>query len=147
MITFKKGDLFKSSAQCYVIPVNTVGVMGAGLALYAKKRYPQVFDIYRKACFNGSLSVNGFHVVNIDNDKKIILFPTKTTWKEPSKLPLIIRSLLRFKENYQDYNIKSCAFPLLGCGLGQLSHKDVVPLMIEHLIDLPIEIEIYYFNP
>lgn len=147
MITFLKGDLFKSSTQSYVIPVNTVGVMGAGLALYAKKRYPHIFDSYRKACFNGSLSVNGFHVVNIDNNKKIILFPTKTTWKEPSKLPLIVNSLLRFKETYQDYKIESCAFPLLGCGLGQLRHEDVVPVMIEHLIDLPIPIEVYYPSP
>lgn len=145
MITFKRGNLFESSSQCYVIPVNLVGVMGAGLALYAKKRFPGLFDSFRKVCFNGSLSEKGFYIFDISNNKKIILFPTKTTWKEPSKLPLIISSLIKFKEHYKDYGITSCAFPLLGCGLGQLNPNDVIPVMIEHLLDLDIPIEVYYF--
>lgn len=143
MITFKRGNLFESSAQCYVIPVNMEGVMGAGLALYAKKRFPGLFDSYREDCFNGILSVRGFTLFDIGNNKKIILFPTKTTWKKPSDIRLIIRNLILFKQNCAKYKIESCAFPLIGCGLGGLNPNDVIPIMIEHLLDLNINCEVY----
>lgn len=143
MITFKRGNLFESSAQCCVIPVNMEGVMGAGLALYAKKRFPGLFDSYREDCFNGILSVRGFTLFDIGNNKKIILFPTKTTWRKPSGFRLIIRNLILFKENYAKHAIESCAFPLIGCGLGGLNPNDVIPIMIEHLIDLDINCEVY----
>ena len=81
-------------------------------------------------------------VVN-SNNKKIILFPTKTTWRKPSDIRLIIRNLILFKENYAKHAIESCAFPLIGCGLGGLNPNDVIPIMIEHLIDLDINCEVY----
>ena len=143
MITFQKGDLFKSSAQSYVIPVNMEGVMGAGLALYARKRFPGLFNAYREDCFNGILSVKGFSVFDIEDNKKIILFPTKTTWKKSSDIRLIIKNLELFRATYKKYKIESCAFPLIGCGLGNLNPNDIIPTMIEHLIDLDIDCAVY----
>jgi O-acetyl-ADP-ribose deacetylase (regulator of RNase III) len=77
-------------------------------------------------------------------DRIIINFPTKKHWSNPSHLTYVVAGLNRFVEVYQDHNISSVAFPHLGCGLGKLSwSKEVEPLVLHYLADLPIEVYIH----
>lgn len=50
MITYVKGDIFSSPSKIIVNTVNTVGVMGKGVALEFKKRYPDMFLSYKSLC-------------------------------------------------------------------------------------------------
>lgn len=146
MITYKSGDLFESEMQTLVITVNCVGVMGKGIALGAKKRWPAMFREYRDLCKYEMIKVGecwGLPYYRGD-DKLILLFPTKDHWRFPSELPWIEDGLSDFIESRDWWEITSIAFPALGCGNGGLDFvTQVQPLMEEYLKDLPIEIEIY----
>lgn len=144
-ITYIDGDIFSSSATCIINPVNTIGVMGAGLALEFKKRYPHMFQVYTKHCKSGALQVGRIMFYRAVGDDRIIcLFPTKDDWRQPSKLDYIDRGLKAFCRHYQEWEIQSVAFPKLGCGLGGLDWEHhVQPMMERHLGELPIDISIY----
>jgi len=142
MIEYILGDIFTSPAQVIVNTVNTVGVMGKGIALEYKNRYPRMFELYRNACEKHTLKIGKLMIVN-EQDHQILLFPTKENWRLPSKLEYIDRGLKTFVNNYAQKNISSIAFPKLGCGNGELSWDDVKPLMEQYLKNLPIDIYIY----
>ena len=142
MIKYVKGDIFNSQMETIVNPVNCVGVMGKGLALEYKRRYPALFLSYKSACAR-KLIIPGRVYVSRQRDKKVLLFPTKDHWKDPSKYEYIDSGLSYFAKNYKDLNIQSCAFPRIGCGLGGLDWEKVKVLIEKHLGDLDIEIEVY----
>lgn len=142
MIEYIIGDIFTSPAQVIVNTVNTVGVMGKGIALEYKKRYPRMFELYKTACEKKRLQIGKLMLVN-EQDHLILLFPTKESWRLPSKIEYIEKGLKTFVENYTQNNITSIAFPKLGCGNGELSWDVVRPLMEKYLKDLPIDIYIY----
>ena len=128
MIQYVTGDIFNSNVQALVNPVNTVGVMGKGLALQFKKKYPDNFKEYAKACKNGELTIGKMFVYteNQLNNKKIIInFPTKISWREKNKLEYIIEGLKNLYVTVKRLNIYSIAIPPLGCGLGGLLWEDV----------------------
>lgn len=141
MIRYVQGNLFDSKADVLVNPVNTVGVMGTGLAMAFKLRYPKMFSRYAKHCRSGLFEIGKLMLVQ-EEDHKILLFPTKTDWKMPSDLSYIEAGLKKFREAYAAKGIKSVAFPRLGCGHGQLRWSDVKPLMEKYLGDLPVDIEV-----
>ena len=140
----ENGDIFASKCDFLINPVNTVGVMGKGLALEFKKRFPSNFAKYRKYCENGSLEIGKILIVP-EYGKAIVNFPTKTHWKESSKIEYIIAGLNKLKLAVDRYNIKSIAFPKIGCGLGNLAWNDVLPLIsaFAEQIDQDIFVEIY----
>lgn len=143
MITYTTGDIFTSKAQVLVNPVNTVGVMGKGLAKQFKMRYPAMFENYKTTCNNDLLTVGKLHIFHAD-DKWILNFPTKTHWRGKSKVETIEAGLKQFVEIYIDEQIQSIAFPMLGCGLGGLDWKSQVkPLMEYYLNPLDITVKIY----
>ena len=142
MITYLEGDIFDSPAQVIVNTVNTVGVMGKGLALSFKKRYPNMFERYKLACDNGSLTT-GKLMLFYEADHWLLLFPTKRHWRYPSKLEYIEAGLQKFVATYADKSITSIAFPRLGCGNGELNWDDVRPIMVKYLNNLPIPVYIY----
>lgn len=142
MIEYIKGDIFQSPAQVLVNTVNTVGVMGKGLALEFKKRYPKMFEEYRNACEHKKLSV-GKLMLWYGQDHWVLLFPTKQHWRYPSELSYIENGLIRFVETYAKSNISSIAFPKLGCGNGELDWNNVKPIMEKYLKPLPIKVYIY----
>ena len=142
MIRYVKGDIFNSQMETIVNPVNCVGVMGKGLALEYKRRYPALFLSYKSACAR-KLIIPGRVYVSRQQDKKVLLFSTKDHWKDPSKYEYIDSGLSYFAKNYKDLNIQSCAFPRIGCGLGGLDWEKVKALLEKHLGDLDIEIEVY----
>ena len=143
MITYVQGDIFESSAKLLVNPVNTAGVMGKGLALEFKKRYPAMFNEYRRLCENGEFQVGDLGLYKSD-DRWILNFPTKRDWRDKSTEEIIEAGLQKFIGMYADTGIESVAFPMLGCGLGGLDWETQVrPLMELYLQPLPIEIFIY----
>lgn len=99
MIEYIEGDIFESPAQVIVNTVNTVGVMGKGLALAFKKRYPDMFERYKQACDNDALTI-GKLMLFYEADHWLLLFPTKKHWRNPSKLEYIEAGLAKFVSSY-----------------------------------------------
>lgn len=142
-ITYTSGNIFNSEMQTLVNPVNTVGVMGKGLAKHFKDKYPDMFVEYKAKCDDETLTIGKLHLYRTDN-KWILNFPTKAHWRAKSKLGYVESGLKYFVNIYEDEKIESIAFPMLGCGLGGLDWETQVrPLMKRHLSDLNIPIEIY----
>lgn len=138
----KIGDMFGSKCSTIVNTVNCVGVMGKGIALEFKKRYPEMFMEYVLKCDRGEVKP-GTPYFYKNGEVSILNFPTKDHWRSPSKLSYVIDGLNWFLENYEKYNIKSIAFPPLGCGNGGLTWSVVGPIMYQKLSELPIQVEIY----
>ena len=67
MISYTKGDLLSSKAQALVNTVNTVGVMGKGIALHFKEAFPSNFSVYAGACKRGELAPGKMLVVKDSN--------------------------------------------------------------------------------
>lgn len=142
MITYIKGDIFSSPAKILVNTVNTVGVMGKGVALEFKKRYPEMFQEYRRLCEEKRLSI-GTLMVWRKSDKWVMLFPTKKHWRYPAKIEYIEAGLKKFAENWDKLGVDSIAFPRLGCGNGGLDWEEVRPMMKRYLEKIPMNIYIY----
>jgi len=146
-ISYVKGNIFDSSMMTVVNTVNTVGFMGAGIALEYKRRYPDMFDEYRLNCLNGNLKIGDLHIWK-KSSPWVLNFPTKIHYQDPSKISYIEAGLKKFSSIYKQTEITSIAFPQLGSQLGGLSwENDVQPLMINYLESLDLEIEIYEFDP
>ena len=137
-----EGDIFKSPAQVHVNTVNTVGVMGKGIALEFKNRYPDMFKAYRDVCDKRKLKI-GSLMLCYEPDHWVLLFPTKEHWRNPSRIEYIEAGLAKFCRTYAEKGSTSVAFPRLGCGNGGLNWSDVMPIMEKYLQDLPIDIFIY----
>ncbi|MBZ9818936.1 macro domain-containing protein [Mesorhizobium sp. CA4] len=142
MITFLESSVFESPAQTLVNTVNTVGVMGKGIAKEFKSRYPRMFREYRGLCEAHAFQVGNLHLWRSDT-RWVLNFPTKTTWKLPSKMEYIERGLRKFVATYKDLGITSVSFPPLGCGNGNLNWDDVRPLMESHLAQVSIPVYIH----
>jgi O-acetyl-ADP-ribose deacetylase (regulator of RNase III) len=139
-----EGDLFKSDCQTLTCPVNTVGVMGAGLALAFRNRVPGLFEFYQEACKEKRFKVGDLLVFPIpDTDKQVLLFPTKAYWRNPSKIEYVESGLKTLKEQYKELGIKSLAMVPIGCGRGQLDFiRCVKPLIYHHLKELEVDVSI-----
>jgi len=137
------GNLFDSSQKTLVNTVNCVGVMGKGIALEFKNKYPQMFKEYVQLCHNGEIVPGKPYYFSDICGASVLNFPTKDDWRSPSKLSYIIDGLNWFRQNYEKYGITSIAFPPLGCGNGGLTWSVVGPIMYSLLSDLPIDIEVY----
>lgn len=143
MILYVKGDIFQSPAQVLVNTVNTVGVMGKGIALEFKKLFPEMFAEYRTLCESNKFQVGNLWLYKSPN-KWILNFPTKKHWRQPSQVEYIEAGLAKFVASYEKMGIHSIAFPPLGCGNGQLDFEtQVQPIMEKYLRNLPIETFIY----
>lgn len=142
MILYIRGDLFESPAQVLVNTVNTVGVMGKGIALRFKQIYPDMFAQYRELCEKKDLTIGKLWLFKSLN-KWVLNFPTKQDWREPSRIDYIKAGLQAFVLNYSRLGIHSVAFPALGCGNGQLEFSDVGPVMEQFLKSIPIDVFIY----
>jgi O-acetyl-ADP-ribose deacetylase (regulator of RNase III) len=128
MLTFVRGNIFDSDAEAIVNTVNCVGVMGRGIALQFKKRYPANFLAYELACKRGEVVPGKMFVHEMQQltfPKYIINFPTKRHWKGASKIEDITLGLVDMKKVIADYSIGSVAIPPLGAGLGGLDWQAV----------------------
>lgn len=142
-MVIKIGDIFASNMQTIVNTVNCVGVMGKGIALEFKKRYPDMYKEYAAMCRNGEVKPGKPYYYFDIFGNSIINFPTKDHWRSPSKLSYVVNGLKWFRKNYEELGITSIAFPPLGCGNGGLAWSTVGPIMYYYLHDLSIDIEVY----
>jgi len=143
MIKVLIGNLFESHNKTLVNTVNTVGVMGKGIAQEFKNRYPTMFEDYVERCKMKKLEASVPYYYEDMLGTSIVNFPTKEHWRSPSKLQDIIHGLDVFTENYQEWGIGSIAFPPLGCGNGGLEWSLVGRVMYQKLANLDIPVEIY----
>ena len=137
------GDLFASEAQTLVNTVNCVGVMGKGVALEFKRRFPSLFDDYAGRCVRKEVRLGEPYLFRDPGGRMVINFPTKDHWRSPSRLADIERGLDYFVQHYAQWGVTSVAFPPLGCGNGGLDWVEVGPLIYGKLHRLPISIELY----
>ena len=140
-----KGSIFDSSCEYLTNTINTVGAMGAGLALEFRLRVPEMYSLYKEKCASGEIKIGKYWIYDRPNriGKKILNFPVKKGFNHPSKWEYIIKGLRYFVENYHKNNITSIAMPTLGSRLGKLDDEGVLIMMQEELQNLPITIEIY----
>ena len=144
MFRYVNSDLFSSPARVLVNTVNTVGVMGKGIALEFKKRYPLMYEQYRDLCLRGEFGIGNLWLWKT-NSRWVLNFPTKTDWRRPSKPEYIEAGLKKFIECYTAQSIDSASFPLLGCGNGELDFRsEVKPLMESYFrrVTIPIYIHV-----
>jgi O-acetyl-ADP-ribose deacetylase (regulator of RNase III) len=150
MIKYETGDLLQSSAEALVNTVNTVGVMGKGVALQFKEAFPNNNKQYIDACKSKELTIGKLLAVWDENlilgRKLIINFPTKAHWRYPSHLSYIEKGLKALRELITERNIKSIAIPPLGSGNGGLDWNEVKPMIVNALQDLDTEVIIYEPN-
>jgi O-acetyl-ADP-ribose deacetylase (regulator of RNase III) len=146
MLTYLTISLFDSPAQTLVNTVNTVGVMGKGIALVFKQLYPEMYKQYRHLCKTDKLTIGTLYIYRTPN-KIIVNFPTKKHWRNPSRVEYIEAGLETFVKTYGNYGISSVSFPQLGCGNGELNwERQVQPVMEQYLKDLPIPVYIHLYS-
>lgn len=144
MLTFTTGDLFETPADIRINTVNCVGIMGAGLALAFKQRYPVMFEEYRRACAQNLVQPGKPHVWSNPNaPETIINVPTKRHWRQPSRYDDVELSLVWLRDYLVDKGEVRIALPALGAGLGGLDWERVKELIIKHLSDLPAKIMVF----
>ncbi len=140
MIEPKRGNILEADAEALINTVNSVGVMGQGLALQFRKAFPENYEAYRKAAMRGEVYPGRMFIHatgRMVNPKLIVNFPTKRHWKKPSSLEDIWIGLVALVEDVKRLGIRSIALPPLGCGLGGLNWKDVRPLIVQAFEELP----------
>jgi O-acetyl-ADP-ribose deacetylase (regulator of RNase III) len=149
MVRFVQGNLLQADAEALVNTVNTVGVMGKGIALQFKKAFPENFEVYRRACSEGKFHAGRMLVVDtgdLHNPRYIINFPTKRHWRGSSKIEDIDAGLVDLVETVQKLRIRSIAVPPLGCGNGGLKWEDVRPRIVAAFSGLP-DTEVLVYEP
>ena len=146
MITYCTGNILESDAQALVNTVNTIGVMGKGLALQFKEAYPVNYKLYHEACKKGEVTVGKMFVTEenrLDNNRIIVNFPTKTDWRKPSEYSYIESGLKDLKHLIITRKITSIAIPPLGSHNGGLDWKRVKQMILNELSDIDCNIIIY----
>lgn len=142
-VDIREGDIFKSKAQTLVNTVNCVGVMGKGIALGFRKRFPAMHDDYVQRCERGEVKLGRPYLYRQDNGHWILNFPTKDHWRSVSKLADIEAGLEYLEDHHRGWGIENIAVPPLGSGLGGLEWQVVGPALYEHLDRLTIPVELY----
>lgn len=146
MIKFQIGNLLSANSEALVNTVNTVGVMGKGIALQFRELFPENYKQYQAAVKRNEVLVGRMFVTELnrtDTLRYIVNFPTKQHWKNPSRLEFISEGLVDLKHFLIEKQIKSIALPPLGCGNGGLDWLVVKPMIEKTLGDLTTEIIVF----
>lgn len=139
----KIGNMFESDAQTLVNTVNCIGIMGKGIALEFKKRFPEMFKDYKARCDCNEVKPGVPYLYDSLFPPQILNFPTKTHWRAASRIEDVEKGLKILRENYKRWGITSIAMPPLGCGNGQLLWSTVGSMMYHYLHDLDMVVEMY----
>jgi putative DNA methylase len=146
MIRYAQGDIFDTPADIRVNTVNCVGVMGAGVALAFKNRYPEMFKKYAKACKAGEVRPGKPHVwekSEFDEIVTVVNLPTKDHWRQPSEYEYVEKGLRWLREFVEKRGKVRVALPALGCGHGGLDWSRVQKMIEAALGDLAAEIIVF----
>ncbi|MBO4208345.1 macro domain-containing protein [Micromonospora echinofusca] len=149
MIVTTHRDLLSADAEALVNPVNTVGVMGRGLALQFKRTHPANYRAYRDACAAGQVRLGEMLIFDSGKPGRgryVINFPTKGHWRNQARLDDIRRGVDSLVDTVIGHRIGSIAVPALGCGLGGLEWSDVRPVIECAFAPLP-DVRVLLFPP
>jgi O-acetyl-ADP-ribose deacetylase (regulator of RNase III) len=150
MIEITQGNLLKAPAEALVNTVNTVGVMGKGIALQFRQAFPEMYRAYEKACADGDVQLGRVQVFDVGGlvggPRWIINFPTKGHWRASSRLADIATGLADLVAKVRQLGIRSIAVPPLGCGNGGLDWNEVRPLIEQAFAALP-GVQVLLFAP
>ena len=140
------GNLLKADVEALANPINTIGVMGKGIALQFKNAFPANFKAYEAACKKQAVRLGEVFV--FDNGQLmpprwIINFPTKGHWRSRSRIHDVANGLDDLRDVIEELDISSIALPPLGCGHGGLDWDDVRSLVKERLGDLGVVVHLY----
>jgi len=149
MMRFTQGNLLEADVDAVVNTVNTMGVMGKGIALMFKEQFPDNFRAYAAACKRGDVQVGSMFVAaaaELHGPRWIINFPTKKHWRGRTQLPWVEEGLEALRVVIQEKRIRSIAIPPLGCGNGGLEWSTVRPL-IERALEGLDEVDVIVYEP
>lgn len=149
MIKFVQGNLFDAPVDALVNTVNTVGIMGKGIALMFKEAFPGNFRAYEAACKAKDVRVGRMFVTEnatFKGPRWIINFPTKEHWRQPSRIEWIETGLKDLRNFIEAKEIRSIALPPLGAGNGGLDWKEVKQEIIQTLSDLQ-NVDVWVYEP
>lgn len=149
MISFAQGNLLEADVEAVVNTVNTVGIMGKGIALMFKERFPENYESYVRACRNKEVRVGKMFVtenIELFGPRWIINFPTKTHWRANTRPNWIQEGMHDLVRVINDKNIHSIAVPPLGCGNGGLDWHEVKPVIVSALQDID-DVEVIIYEP
>ncbi len=149
MVEKVRGNLLEAKVDALVNTVNTVGVMGKGIALQFKKAFPGNFKAYEAACKAGKVAIGKMLVHDVgglNQPQFIINFPTKEHWRSKSKIAFIEAGLGDLVHQVRRLKIRSIALPPLGCGNGGLDWNEVYPL-IEKAFAQATGVRVYAYEP
>jgi O-acetyl-ADP-ribose deacetylase (regulator of RNase III) len=137
MIRFTQGNLLEAPTEALVNTVNTVGVMGKGIALMFKDAFPENYRLYREACKTKNVKIGRVFATErrdfVSGPRWIINFPTKEHWRAPSRIEWIRDGLVDLRRFIKEHKIRSVALPPLGSGNGGLEWREVRPLIVQVL--------------
>ena len=137
------GDILQSKAQTLINTVNCVSVMGKGIALEFKNRFPEMHEDYLERCKRGEVKLGLPYLYRTLFPPQIINFPTKDHWKSMSRVDDIERGLKYLLAHYKEWGVQSLAIPPLGCGNGQLEWRAVGPLIYRYTTQMDVPVEMY----
>ncbi len=149
MIKYKKGNIINEPVEALVNTVNTVGIMGKGIALAFKKAFPDNYKIYKNICDKNEFDIGDILITETGSllPKYIINFPTKRHWRNRSEMEYIEKGMKELIKKINEYGIQSIAIPPLGCGNGGLKWNDVIQIILDELATLNDDIDIVIFEP
>lgn len=142
----RRGNIFTTKRQTIVNTVNCFGIMGAGIALECRLRYPDMYERYRELCSQKMINIGKLWLYK-GHDRWILNFPTKYHWRKETKPEYLVKGLEKFIETYREKGIESIAFPLLGASHGGLTAEQALSIMSRYLSSCDIPVEIWYYDP
>jgi O-acetyl-ADP-ribose deacetylase (regulator of RNase III) len=137
------GDILQSEAHTLINTVNCVGIMGKGIALEFKNRFPEMFEDYVQRCERKEVKPGVPYLYKTLFPPQIVNFPTKDHWKSVSRVTDVERGLHYLLAHYREWGITSLAVPPLGCGNGQLEWRTVGPLIYRFVKQMDVPVEMY----
>ncbi|BCJ37144.1 hypothetical protein Athai_46470 [Actinocatenispora thailandica] len=150
MITEAHGNLLDADVDALVNTVNTVGVMGRGIALQFRRAYPKMYETYQRDAKAGAITLGRMHVWQTGaptGPRYVINFPTKGHWRARSRLAAIERGLDDLVRTARELRIRSIAVPPLGCGNGGLPWAEVEPRIRSVLGRLDPDVHVVLYPP
>lgn len=140
---FTTGNMFDVPTDIRINTVNCVGVMGAGVALAFKRRYPLMFAEYQRKCTAGLIRPGQLHIWQSPDCERIVNFPTKRHWRDNSRYDDLEAGLIALKAFLADQGHVRVTLPALGCGHGRLNWNIVAAMISTHLHGLDAQITVF----